>query len=145
MAEDKSLKFYYNNLQSILGKQKLRGFNISLSDGNTYDIIAGTETWLNDSVADTEILSDAYNIYRHDRPSTRRGGGVLLAASSTLRSSGLDVAPILNCEAVWVEIQLRQNKRLIVGVVYLPPNTELCYFKSNVKNCTLIRSIAKTP
>jgi len=123
LSDEKSLNFFYSNLQSILGEQKLKDFNISFSDNNTYDLIAGTETWLNDSVADTEILNDAYHIYRHDRQPPRCGGGVLLAVSTLLRSRLLDAAPIPNCESVWVEILLDNNKRLIVGVVYIPPNS----------------------
>jgi hypothetical protein len=123
LSDEKSLNFFYSNLQSILGEQKLKDFNISFSDNNTYDLIAGTETWLNDSVADTEILNDAYHIYRHDRQPPRCGGGVLLAVSTLLRSRLLDAAPIPNCESVWVEILLDNNKRLIVGVVYIPSNS----------------------
>jgi hypothetical protein len=63
-------------------------------------------------------------VMSHDRPSARTGGGILFAGSSTLHSSRLGVASILNCEAVCVEIQLRQNKRLLVGIVYLPPNID---------------------
>ena len=43
------------------------------------DIVSVTETWLNDNVSDHEILPSGYNIIRKDRPSNKRGGGVLLA------------------------------------------------------------------
>jgi hypothetical protein len=45
------------------------------------DVIAITETWLNSSVLDTELLSTDFVIYRRDRDSNankKHGGGVLL-------------------------------------------------------------------
>ena len=50
-----------------------------LVDSENLDVISVTETWLNDSVSDHEILPTHYNIIRKDRPSKKRGGGVLLA------------------------------------------------------------------
>lgn len=48
-----------------------------------YDIIVGTETWLNDSVYDRELFNSKYIVYRRDRETTslgsKRGGGVLVA------------------------------------------------------------------
>jgi hypothetical protein len=43
------------------------------------DVISVTETWLNDNVSNNEIFPSGYNIIRKDRPSNKRGGGVLLA------------------------------------------------------------------
>lgn len=35
--------------------------------GHDFDIICLTETWLNDSINDYEILPTGYNIFRHGR------------------------------------------------------------------------------
>ena len=120
----KELCFYYCNLHSILGRDKLRDFNTTFADNKSFDVIAGSETWLNSSVADTEILSSAYNIYRHDRPPPRTGGGVLIAVSAALRTRAIEATPIPNCEAVWVEVLLDQGSRLIMGNVYIPPDSD---------------------
>jgi hypothetical protein len=51
--------------------------------GGDYDIIAVTETWLNSSIKDDEILRYGYKIYRHNRIG-RVGGGVLLAVKDSI-------------------------------------------------------------
>ena len=43
------------------------------------DIVAVTETWFNCNVSDNEVLPSGYKLVRKDRPSDKRGGGVLLA------------------------------------------------------------------
>ena len=43
------------------------------------DVIALTETWLNDKVASSEMLDESYVIYRCDRRTGSRGGGVWLS------------------------------------------------------------------
>jgi len=49
-----------------------------------FQIIGVSETWLNDTITDCEILFKAYSIYRKDRGSS--SGGVLLAISNELPS-----------------------------------------------------------
>ena len=43
------------------------------------DVIAVTETWLNDNISNSEILNDAYVIHRRDRKTGTRGGDRLFA------------------------------------------------------------------
>jgi hypothetical protein len=51
-----------------------------------YDIVAVTETWPNDNILDSEILSHGYSIYCQDRNSSKRGGSVLLAVKQSIES-----------------------------------------------------------
>jgi len=46
------------------------------------DILAFTETWLKPEISDSEIVSNNFKTCITDR-SPRRGGGVLIAATST--------------------------------------------------------------
>ena len=117
------INFFYSNVQSILGAEKLDNFNKHFSDGHLYDIVAATETWLNDSVLDTEILSDNYSVYRGDRAGGRVGGGAMLAMSARLRSRPLTepAPPIPGCEQAWCTIALEGGQRLAAGVLYVPP------------------------
>ncbi|KAF4529951.1 hypothetical protein B566_EDAN018266, partial [Ephemera danica] len=52
------------------------------------------------------------------------GGGVLIAVSAALRTRAIEATPIPNCEAVWVEVLLDQGSRLIMGNVYIPPDSD---------------------
>ena len=58
--------------------------------GLDLDVICLTETWLNKSIVDHEILPTAYNIYRYDRVG-RVGGGVMIAIKRTRSSTLLEV------------------------------------------------------
>lgn len=70
------------NARSIVNK--LSSFQ-SFVFQSSIAIFALTETWLNDSYCDREILPSHYNVYRRDCSTC--GGGVLLAVHSSLSSS----------------------------------------------------------
>ena len=64
----------------------------SLVYSSTFNIIGLTETWLKDSILNSEILPTGYTIYRLDHPS--RGGGVLLAVKRLLLVNNYKVSVI---------------------------------------------------
>lgn len=84
-----------------------------------------SETWLDDSISDSEIELSGYSVYRHDRKN-RRGGGVALYVlenvKHTLRRDLED-----DFEAIWIEMQLNKVKYLI-GCVYRAPDKSLEVF-----------------
>ena len=85
---------------------------------DSFDIVAMTETWLNDDFSDSELQRDGYNIFGFDR-ANRRGGGVLLAINSRLscnRRCDLD----LGVEMLVFEIHTRGSRCLIFSVFYRP-------------------------
>ena len=43
----------------------------------TTQVYCSTETWLNDSIMDNEVISEVFTLYHKDR--SNRGGGVLVA------------------------------------------------------------------
>ena len=74
------------NFQSIKNK---KAETLNIIDSYNPDIIIGTETWLNDSVHNSEIFPPNYNIYRRD---WRDGfGGVLVAVKADIITDHLDV------------------------------------------------------
>jgi hypothetical protein len=97
-------------------------------------MIIGTETWLNDSVHNSEIFPPNYNIYRRDR---REGfGGVLIAVKADIVSDHLDVE--INTESVYISITLEKGKQLIVGALYRPPISSIEYMD---KLCTTLETL----
>ena len=106
-------KFYETKLQLLQ----------DISYGFDLDIICLTETWLNESISDFEILPSGYEIYRKDRQN-RTGGGVLIAIKASLSSSQPSFAELpSDLEAVMVEIEnLKFNKKILIMVCYRPPN-----------------------
>lgn len=110
------------NSRSIVNKlSNFQSFVVSSS----VDIFALTETWLNHSFQNTEIIPSHYTIYRHDRPT--RGGGVLIAVNSSLSSSQLK-SPF-DLEIVCVTI-VTPSITYLLCLVYVPPKADSSYHAS---------------
>ena len=88
-----------------------------------FDIVCVCETWLHEGVLDNEILQN-YTIYRNDRLNNR-GGGVLVAIKSDLRSIRRNHLEGTNCEQVMVEVFPLGRPKLFIGVFYRPPNDNI--------------------
>ncbi|XP_068757932.1 uncharacterized protein [Montipora capricornis] len=91
------------------------------------------------SISSAEIFPSTYYVHREDR--SRNGGGVLLACSheiSSIRRSELET----ECEIMWCEIIiLNPYSRIMVGVFYRPPSTDVSYLLELEKSlCLLERS-----
>ena len=93
-----------------------------------FDVVALTETWLTNSVSDNEILDVGYSIYRSDRSTGKRGGGVLLAVKNSIQSyRRQDLEPDYS-EMVTIEIVQDDGPKFIVSVVYRTPNSNFQTF-----------------
>ena len=87
------------------------------------DIVCLTETWVNESISDFEILTTGYDIYKNDRQN-RTGGGVLIAIKSSLSSSQVCFADLPSVfEVVMVETEnLKFKRKILIMSCYRPPN-----------------------
>ncbi|XP_055590041.1 uncharacterized protein LOC129742204 [Uranotaenia lowii] len=92
---------------------------------SSYDIIAFTETWLNDRTLSSQIISPDYAVFRCDRSQLNSkksiGGGVLLAVKSELPSMLIEDNSWDDLELLWTRIDLGDRK-LYLCVVYVPPD-----------------------
>ncbi len=92
---------------------------------NTFsvDILCITEMWLNYSVTDAEVSLENYNIFRGDRLSGRRGGGVALYVKSELLARCFSLG--FNTDSSFAEVVACQiphpSKLLTVIGVYRSP------------------------
>ena len=142
------LKILCFNATSI--RRKLLDFNSHFdirSSLNDFHVISLTETWLNESVFDQEILFNSdYDIFRRDRDSSnstkKDGGGVLLAVDSHLASlRRLDLET--DIEILWVEIKLDASRSVFLGTAYLPPDSDLSVVSNFDASVEKVRSVAK--
>ena len=89
-----------------------------------YDVIILSETWLNDSVYNNEILCSEYNIYRCDRSeknsSSSNGGGVLIAVRSSHYSNRINHLHFMSIEFICVEAMVF-NRQFVFTCSYIPP------------------------
>ncbi|XP_055604318.1 uncharacterized protein LOC129752570 [Uranotaenia lowii] len=90
-----------------------------------YDVIAFTETWLNDRTLSSQIIGPDYAVFRCDRsPRNSKkstGGGVLLAVKSTFPAKPIEDDSLANLELVWIRIDFGDRKHYLC-VVYVPPD-----------------------
>ena len=114
--------FCLMNVRSLLPKiDELSAF----ASSTPMDIIAITESWLNEDI-DNNILSiNGFNIHRNDR-STGRGGGVCAYISSHIpskRRQDLENSPY-ECKLVWLRPYHlpRPLSGIMLGLVYCPPD-----------------------
>ncbi|KAI8495881.1 hypothetical protein Bbelb_262970 [Branchiostoma belcheri] len=101
------------NLQSSPGK---KADILNMIDSVRPDIIIATETWLDATVYDSEILPDTYRAYRRDR--NKNNGGVIVR--TTLNSSDVPELHVDGCEVIWVRVKLQGRKSLYVCAYYRP-------------------------
>ena len=112
------------NERSLVNKlSKFQSFVYS----NPIDVYYTTESWLSNSIFDTEILPSGYSIYRKDRGSC--GGGILVAVADSIPTKLVPSPP--NLEALTVMISY-SNRQILLCCVYIPPNPDAHYFHSYV-------------
>ena len=87
---------------------------------DSFNIVALTETWLDDAFSDRELHLEGYSTFRRDR-CVRRGGGVLLAIKSHIpcvRRCDLEV----DAEMLVCELRTSNTRCLLFVVFYRPPD-----------------------
>ena len=104
-------------------RTKLKEFVLN-SSSDIHDVISISESWLNESINDGEIVGEHYNLFRKDRNTNtsnkKSGGGVFIAVKKVWNS---EVLPVLfdDIEQVFVKLKIGHNI-IIIGCVYIPPN-----------------------
>ena len=91
-TNQRGLKFFlHQNIRSLRGK--LAELNILVSQCPNLHILAFTETWLNNNIADGEVSLPGYSMDRSDR-ADGLGGGIAVYVKDTLsviRRSDLEI------------------------------------------------------
>ncbi|XP_055613767.1 uncharacterized protein LOC129760192 [Uranotaenia lowii] len=116
------LSIYYQNVGGI--NSCVNEYLLATSC-SSYDIVAFTETWLNDRTLTSQVFSSDYTVFRRDRgphnSTESTGGGVLIAIRSGLSVTPIDGESWNDQELVWIRIDLGTRK-LFVGVLHRPPD-----------------------
>ena len=113
---------YYQNVRGL--RTKTNDLLLALNSCD-YDIIAFTETWLQNDIANAE-LSACYNIYRCDRnlelSGLQRGGGVLVGVKKCLQCTLVLSSATANSEQIAIRVTL-PNRSVVISSVYIRPNS----------------------
>jgi hypothetical protein len=85
------------------------------------DVIGVTESWANEDIGDAELGIEGYDLFRHDRPTGNKGGGVLLYVKHSL--SAVEFTPLAKFpEQVWCSLKTKSGTELFIGVCYRSPS-----------------------
>lgn len=115
------------NARSLI--QKLDFIEMLVSQSNV-DVLVVSESWLCDSVPDSDVLLIGYNIYRADR--VGRGGGIAIYVKCCLNVSvSISTSVPKQYECLVLNLVLGNNARLTLGGVYRPPPQLLLVLYAN--------------
>jgi len=109
------------NVNSVFGKAAALQHLLSYVKP---DAVILTETKLNKDILTSEVFPSelGYTVYRKDRPN-EGGGGVALLIRSCYSSTEVTLPDTCSgSEIIWVEIELRNHKKLLVSSFYRRPN-----------------------
>jgi hypothetical protein len=101
-------------------KTKLRTWNTNLSLSE-HDVVAATETFLDESIMDTEVVYGDRCVIRRDRGSW--GGGVLITARSGISLQRRSHLETVSGEDLWTVIAIN-GLTVFLCVVYIPPSAK---------------------
>lgn len=118
------LSMYYQNAHSIRNKVD----EVRLATKSCpHNVVAFTETWLDDSISSSEHFHKRFHVYRCDRTSNTSdrngGGGVLIAVDAHLNSERLILSDNKELEYVCVKINF-DRINVFIFVVYIRSSTE---------------------
>ena len=88
---------------------------------NGIHILTLSETWLNESISDTEISIPGYNLFRLDRE--KNGGGVAVHAREEIQLVRRDDLEMKGVEGLWLELFLPKSRGVLIGTFYRSPST----------------------
>lgn len=114
-----------SNIQSLRPKyDELCIISASLAP----QLIILCESWLSDQITDQEILLPLYSTHRCDRRDGRRGGGVCVYASCSIRCEEITVKiPLPRCiEGMWLRLF---DSNIILMALYVPPSLTSAEYK----------------
>ena len=120
----KHLSFVHYNVQSLVTK-----LDLLYTELNEFDILAFTETWLNQSVLQEDIQLHSYCLpERKDRRGDSHGG-VIIYVKDTIHYVRRNDLEINDVECLWIDLTLK-HKHVLFGVFYRPPSSDAAYFSA---------------
>ena len=107
------------NINSAPGKREELENLINYTDP---DLIMMTETKIDEHVNASEFLPKGYTgDIRKDR--CKGGGGIMIATKQEYDIQGIELEANISAETVWATISLKDQRKLVVGSYYRPPDS----------------------
>ena len=116
---NQQLKVALFNARSLVNKSAFLEADVY---SRNFDIIAVTETHLDDSIRSSELFPQNYRVFRRDR--NRKGGGVLVAVNENIICNERDILEGNDAELLMIDIHYSRDKSIVFGVFYRPPSSD---------------------
>ena len=121
MDNAKGFKVCMLNIRSLW--QNVDELRLHFAD---YDVLGVCETWLNPSIPSQMISLYNHKIFRQDRDTGRRGGGLVLYVANRLFEFSCVLedycSTSLDLEQLWISIDEPNSRKKVIGLVYRPPS-----------------------
>ena len=118
----KHLSFVHYNVQSVFPK-----LDVLFAELCDLDILAFSETWLNSSITNDDLLLQLYHSsVLKDRIGDSHGGVMIYVRDTIHYIRRRDPEP-QGIECLWIELTLK-HKHILFGLFYRPPNSCAAYF-----------------
>ncbi|MGL5507016.1 MAG: endonuclease/exonuclease/phosphatase family protein [Paraclostridium sp.] len=125
MLSKKGLTIAHLNICSLRNKTHEI---VRICTADNIQVLALSETHLDSTMSNSELMINGYKLYRKDRD--RYGGGVAFYIKENygviLRNDLMNK----NIEAIWVQISVPHCKPILVGCCYRPPSANVQYLDS---------------
>ena len=103
-------------------------------------MITLSETWLDDSICDTEVSLPGYSLLRRDR--NRHGGGVAIFISASIKFLHRPDLQSAAIENMWIELFPNGKRSILICCAYHPPS-QSDFFNELLTGCDLALSTSK--
>ena len=127
---DSGLKLIHLNIRSVRNDAHLHQLK-EFSKLNSIDVLTISESWLNSTVTNKEIEIDGYRLHRLDRV-YKKGGGVCTYVRKEIKSfvvKELTQISDSSFHQLWINVQVKKSKSLLVCTSYRPPDCPLACFE----------------
>lgn len=102
------------------------------------------ESWGDKDISDSEFNIPGFTMFRSDRNTGHRGGGVLLYVKNEMNPTETKMESKFT-DQVWCEVKVANGQELLIGVCYRSPNTALFGKANDNFLCDLIREVRRRP
>ena len=128
----------HNNLKYGKNNLKIAHLNVHCLEPKTdqiqhylckydIDILALSETFLNDNITDSHVSIDGYKLFRKDRVD-RIGGGVAFYVRNGIEVTPEDTLNNSQIEALFLSLKCPTRSPFIICCMYRPPNSSSVYY-----------------
>ena len=120
------------NVRSVASRENFYLLNRRATTNN-FDIFTVSESWLNRTVCDADILILGYTTFRQDRGPYKRGGEVLIYVKDIYKACVIEKWSSVsesNFQQLWLLVQCKKFKSFLLFTVYRPPDAPIDFLEN---------------